>query len=362
MSNITKNAWVSLFTFLALAVSGQACAAPLSAYFPYAVCQNVKFPTPSYAFEGSPPIGGIGSTNLKRPPSFVNDNYIWTVANTFFASSPPQSWYDVGDSEFSWELSLYNTSSTDPCSLNIEMYLPSGAKVNTSTTWAYSSSPAPVLLRQNNTRLAWNAQAQAFTLTLAPNEGIILPAYTGSGDSFFTTPASGCSFANTIIVTEPNGNDFLANIRGYNVGANRIGTGNSEAAFNHNRRGIQFNYAYKGDYSTHGQACHAYKDVFNSSGQKLCTIVYLFNPTTSSKSYALWIVTESGTLQSTASIVVPAKSRYTFLPSQYSAQTTGSFMLLGIGGGMVVTIAQVEYVQSGTGTYQPTMRMVQPLY
>lgn len=365
---------VLLFSVFSLA-SCPASADPTVAWFPYANCHDWTFPTHPN-MNGMvcccPPWGGPETTHyLKRPLSMYPgvSNPIWSMNNVFYKQTEPrESWYDVADSEYTWVMALHNPGSS-AITLRIEVFQGTqGEKANESTNWSIPPNttvpPISLIKQTGNTNLVWDSVNDRFEISV-PAQATRNVACYGTADSLYTTPGSSYSFHASIKITQENGADFLATIRGQNVGRWRTSPGMQYSNFGNSwlPRAAQFNFSYNAVYLSEyipyaGQSptnvltLPWYRETYNPDDgvSEWSTHVSLVNARSSSDLIYIEVYDRDDVLLGSELLYPPANGRFTFLPSQYISNTTSQAGVVKIYGTYPVAVAMQMRFPKSTST------------
>ncbi len=329
---------VLLFSVFSLA-SCPASADPTVAWFPYANCHNWTFPTHPTMNDMvccSPPWGSPSTGHyLKR--DFITPNPVWSMARVFYIQTEPrESWYDVADSEYTWVMALHNPGNS-AITLRIEVFQGTqGEKANESTNWSIPPNtnvpPLPLIKQTGNTNLIWDGVNDRFEISVPAKTTRNVACY-GTTDSLYTTSGSSYNFHASIKITQADGADFVATIRGQNVGRWRTSQGMQYANFGSPwfPRTAQFNFSYNAIYLSEYAAWNGpytntitlpwsretYSEDNNVS--EWSTLVSLVNGSSTSDAISIDVRDRDGNPVGSDTFTMWPNSRVTFMPSQFFA-------------------------------------------
>jgi len=224
-------------TFLAVMSIGMLIAfsatAATTVWFPFA---KVAYSDQYTAHSG--PLGGYG-TSLYDQIDSSTANVVWNENSAFYWNSNLghwESWWDVGPRNRCYLVCIMNTSDTDFSGSNrlkLELFNSDGSIVDEYKLWTnYDGSTGGYMINKSSAPLEWSDNDNCFYITLASGASISI----GPWDCtyyFFNKPCSnpGASFGPTLKITQPNGLDFKAFLRGQIIYTYRIAAGDVQSSF-----------------------------------------------------------------------------------------------------------------------------------
>ncbi len=214
-------------------------ATELVAWLPYVNCNNRE-----NVF--GPPWGASSSALYKMINYPSSPNPVWNTTRVFISgTNPQQSYYDTGNSEKTWLVFIHNNSNVPFSGSNkikIEVLLSNG-QLATGATKYYNSTDD--LIKENTSpNVEWDATNNCFWATIDSHCSLLIPSY-GTNNALFNNPPTDSYMSVALRISQPDGHDFLTNIRGQVLGKYRTGNGTFS-----DKRFIQCSFGYPAFYET----------------------------------------------------------------------------------------------------------------
>ena len=248
------------------------------------------------------------------------------------------STYDAGyQSQYTWVLALHNpttTNFTGASALRVDVYAPNGDHVTDDTTkgnnhWYYDTANPMLLNTAAGGNTTYNTTNDCFYVNVSAGATVVLACWGAANtNSLFTDPSVGAPTADllykaTVKVSQADGYDFMASIRGLNVGKYRF----SPTVLSWDKiGGGTFSYSgiYEGEFpsSTSNTVVlphyrERYDDANNAAVSEWATFVSLVNATDSADVVTISVKDLTGATTYSMQYGLKARQHVVFIPSQF---------------------------------------------